>query len=290
MADVIGRLQALHACGLPRCLPDRRPGADRVRHRDRAARRVQRLRVLRVSLPVRCHRPPRGRRARLEVHDVLRPAARRARARLLDGVPHRLDSVRPAGRAARGRRGPAGGSARGGPRRGPAVRRGPGRRRRRDRRLLPAARRAGGVRPAAGPGGADQGPGVSLALGRRSRRRTGRGRRRRVRREPMAEESSHDRAAAGPASRLSVLLRTADPEGAAVEGAAPAAVPVPRRAVRGGRGHGSGSGGGRQCGPGQGLAERLPVPRSGAPPSSSRSSAAPSGSCICCGSPSRPRR
>ena len=44
-------------------------------------------------------------------------------------------------------------AARGRGRRGAAVRRGPGRRRRRRRRVLPAARRARGLRPAAGPGG-----------------------------------------------------------------------------------------------------------------------------------------
>ena len=41
------------------------------------------------------------RRARLEVHALLRPAEGRRGARLREGVPHRLDPVRPAGRAAR---------------------------------------------------------------------------------------------------------------------------------------------------------------------------------------------
>ena len=42
----------------------------------------------------------------MEVHDVLRPAARRARARLREGLPDRLHPVRPAGRAAGDRRRP----------------------------------------------------------------------------------------------------------------------------------------------------------------------------------------
>ena len=42
--------------------------------------------------------------------------------------------------------------------RGPAVRREPGRRGRRGRRVVPAAGRARGLRPAAGPGGADPRP------------------------------------------------------------------------------------------------------------------------------------
>ena len=131
-----------------------------------AAGRVQRLRLLRVGLPVRRHRPARGRRPGLEVHDVLRPAARRPGARLRDGLPDRLHSVRPAGRAAGDRRRagwpsctPAGQHG------GAAVRAGPGRRRRRGRRVLPAAGRARGLRPAAGPGRDHQGPGRRCGAG-----------------------------------------------------------------------------------------------------------------------------
>ena len=55
------------------------------------------------------------------------------------------------------------------------LRRGSGRRRRRLRRVLPAARRAGGLRPAARSGGADQAPAAALADDRA--RRGGDGRR-----------------------------------------------------------------------------------------------------------------
>ena len=87
----------------------------------RPARRLQRLRLLRARLPVRGDRPARGRRPGLEVHALLRPAARRAGAGLRQGLPDRLDPVRrrstscatgPSERVAtpargRGRRGPA---------------------------------------------------------------------------------------------------------------------------------------------------------------------------------------
>ena len=52
----------------------------------------------------------------------------------------------------------------------PALRRRPGRRRRRQRRVLPAARRAGGVRAAAGPGRAHPGHGGGCGVRRRGRR------------------------------------------------------------------------------------------------------------------------
>ena len=77
LADVLRRVQALHARRLPRRLPDRRAVPHRVRHRRRAAGRLQRLRLLRARLPVRRHRPARGRRPGLEVHALLRPARRR---------------------------------------------------------------------------------------------------------------------------------------------------------------------------------------------------------------------
>ena len=54
-----------------------------------------------LGLPVRRHRPARGRRPGLEVHAVLRPARRRPGAGLRQGLPDRVDPVRPAGRAAR---------------------------------------------------------------------------------------------------------------------------------------------------------------------------------------------
>ena len=56
LADGVGRLQALHARRLPRRLPDRRALPHRVRHGRRAGGRLQRLRVLRAGVPVRCHR------------------------------------------------------------------------------------------------------------------------------------------------------------------------------------------------------------------------------------------
>ena len=107
LADVLRRVQALHARRLPGRLPDRRAVPHRVRHGGRAAGHLQRLRLLRLGLPVRGDRAARGRRPGLEVHAVLRPAARRPGAGLREGVPDRLDPVRPAGRAA-GARGASG--------------------------------------------------------------------------------------------------------------------------------------------------------------------------------------
>ena len=62
LADVLRRVQALHARRLPRRLPDRVAVPHRVRHRRRAGRHLQRLRLLRAGLPVRRDRPARGRR------------------------------------------------------------------------------------------------------------------------------------------------------------------------------------------------------------------------------------
>lgn len=56
LADVLGRLQALHARRLPGRLPDRRAVSHRIRHGGGAARRLQRLRHLRGGLPVRGRR------------------------------------------------------------------------------------------------------------------------------------------------------------------------------------------------------------------------------------------
>ena len=64
LADVLGRLQALHARGLPGRLPDRVAVPHRVRHGRRAGRHLQRLRLLRAGLPVRRDRPAHRRRAR----------------------------------------------------------------------------------------------------------------------------------------------------------------------------------------------------------------------------------
>ncbi len=50
VADVLRRLQALHARGLPRRVPDGVAVPHRVRHRRRPARHLQRLRLLRAGL------------------------------------------------------------------------------------------------------------------------------------------------------------------------------------------------------------------------------------------------
>ena len=54
-----------------------------------------------VGLPLRRDRPPRGRRPRLEVHALLRPAEGRHGAGLRQGLPHRFHPVRRPRRAAR---------------------------------------------------------------------------------------------------------------------------------------------------------------------------------------------
>ena len=289
VADGLGRVQALHPRRLPGRLPDRRAGAHRVRHRDRAAGRVQRLRLLRVRLPVRRHRPARGRRPGLEVHHVLRPAARRPGARLRQGLPDRLDPVRPAGRAARDRADPAGGAARGRRDRGPALRRGPRRRRRRGGRVLPAAGRARGLRPAAGPGGDHQGPAARCGGGpgwpppcwpaASPWRSPGAGRGGRGTEQEQVPEAEFRSYYGRPilkvprwkAPHLPAYLYLGDLSGASPAMGAAAAATGRRGAGPGGPGHRGRGGHGRHR-------------------SSSPSWAGPSGSCTCCGSPSRPRR
>ena len=93
-----------------------------------------------------------GRRARLEVHALLRPAEGRARAGLREGVPDGLDPVRPARRVRERADERLGKLAGRGLERRAALRPRPGRRRRRLRRVLPAARRARGLRAAARSG------------------------------------------------------------------------------------------------------------------------------------------
>ena len=159
----------------------------RVRHGRRPARRLQRLRLLRPGLSLRRHRPAQGGRPGLQVHAVLRPAQGRPDPGLRAGVPHRVDPVRRGRRAAPAGR-PAGGrAAREGRRRRPALRPRPRRRRRRRRRVLPAARRARGLRAAARPGGDHPRPRLDLAARRRGRRRPGRRRRRLVPRDGAGE-------------------------------------------------------------------------------------------------------
>ena len=74
LADVQRRVQALHRGGLPGRLPDRRTDAHRVRHGGGPGRRLQRMRLLRVGVPVRRDRTARVRRGRAQVHALLRPA------------------------------------------------------------------------------------------------------------------------------------------------------------------------------------------------------------------------
>ena len=120
---------------------------------------LQRLRLLRAGVPVRGDRQARGRRPGLQVHALLRPARGRPGAGVREGLPDGLDPVRRARRAAR--RAPAGRVEQlhdAGVDRGAAVRARPRRRRRRRRRVLPAARRARGLRAAARPGRHDPRP------------------------------------------------------------------------------------------------------------------------------------
>ena len=184
VADELGRVQALHVGRLPRRVPHRRAVAHRVRHRGRAVGRLQRVRLLRPGLPVRRDRPAPGRRPGLEVHHLLRPAAGRPGAGLRHRLPHPVDPVRAARRAAGPGRGPGGHAARGRRDRGPPVRRRPRRRRRRHGRLLPPPRRPRGLRPAARPGRHHPRPAVDVALGRGRRRDPGRRRGRRLRPPP----------------------------------------------------------------------------------------------------------
>ena len=60
VADELRCVQALHACGVSGCVPDGRVVPHRVRHSGCAARHLQRVRLLRVGLPVRGDRAARG--------------------------------------------------------------------------------------------------------------------------------------------------------------------------------------------------------------------------------------
>ena len=98
----VRRVQALHQRRLPGRLPDRRADPHRARDRRAAARRVQRLRLLRAGVPVRGRRPRPDRRPRGQVHALLRPPGRRAGAGVRQGLSDRLDPVRALRRARRG--------------------------------------------------------------------------------------------------------------------------------------------------------------------------------------------
>ncbi len=92
LADGLRRLQALHARGLPRGLPDRRAVPHRVRHRRRPGGRLQRLRLLRAGLPVRgASTSARSDGRRLEVHALLRPAEGRQEPACAQACP--TDSI-----------------------------------------------------------------------------------------------------------------------------------------------------------------------------------------------------
>ncbi|CAK7283334.1 Formate dehydrogenase O beta subunit [Streptomyces misionensis JCM 4497] len=153
LADGLRRVQALHARGLSGRVSHRVAVPHRVRHGRRPGGHLQRLRVLRAGLSVRRHRPAQGRRPGVEVHPVLRPAGRGHGTRLRQGLSDGLHPVRAAGRTAGAGTGPGGAAARGRGHRRPPVRGESGRRGRRRRRVLPAAGRARGVRPAPGPRG-----------------------------------------------------------------------------------------------------------------------------------------
>ena len=90
----VRRVQALHQRRLPGRLPDRRADPHRASDGRAAARRVQRLRLLRAGMPVRRRRPRPDRRPRRQVHALLRPPGRRTGARLREVLPDRLDPVR----------------------------------------------------------------------------------------------------------------------------------------------------------------------------------------------------
>ena len=77
VADDVRRLQALRQRGVSRGLPDRLDRPHRVRLGLRAAGHLQRVRDVRRRVSVRSHRSTQGRRARVEVHALLRPAAGR---------------------------------------------------------------------------------------------------------------------------------------------------------------------------------------------------------------------
>src|SRR3989454_1251200 len=148
LVDDERRVQALRPGGMPGSVPDRRHHPHRVRHGGDPVRRLQRMSRVHRRLPVRRHRHQSGVWHRAEVHPLLRPAQGGARARVLEGVSHRLDPVRLDRRAA-----DAGAEARRPAqvtgRQGRAVRRRPEGVARRAQFVLPAGGRTGGIRAAA---------------------------------------------------------------------------------------------------------------------------------------------
>ena len=142
LAHVVGCVQALHARGMPRRLPDRLALPHRVRHGGRSGGHLQRLRLLRACMPFRRDRQAAHRktarsaraarrrgRPGVEMHALLRPPERRPRAGLREGVSDAVDPVRSARRAARPSRRAAGEAGRRRLERCAALRARPGRRR-----------------------------------------------------------------------------------------------------------------------------------------------------------------
>ena len=138
MSDVCKHCE--HAGCLEAC-PTGRHHPHRVRLGLHPAGRLQRLRLLRGGLPVRRHRPARGRRPRLEVHPLLRPPKGGLEPACAKACPTGVDPVRRARRAARAGRGARRAAARARRRRGVSLRRGRGEPARHGgaARLLPAA-------------------------------------------------------------------------------------------------------------------------------------------------------
>ena len=230
-ASTASNAGCLEVCPTGRHLPHR------GRHGLRPGRRLQRLRLLRRRVPVRRHRPARGRRRPFKCTFCYDRTAG-AHTGVRQGVPDRVDPVRTARRAARARdgrvevlheRGTTGPSSMA----TDAGASGTG-------RLLPARRQARGLRAAARPGDADTRRPGYVAVGRRGRRRPGRSRRRRLLEEPPMTRSRttptastarttarRARPAPGwpagagvrvvPPGRGPQLLRPTDPEAAGVE-------------------------------------------------------------------------
>ena len=103
---LVRRLQALRERRLPRGLSDRVDRPHRIRQRLRAARHLQRLRLLRRGLSVRRRRSPSGRRPRVQVHVLLRPPESGGGAGVRESVSDRIDPLRQARRPRARRRSP----------------------------------------------------------------------------------------------------------------------------------------------------------------------------------------
>ncbi len=122
-----------------------------------------------------------------------------------------------------------------GRRRGPALRRRPRRRGRRGRGVLPAPRRAGGLRPAARPDRDDPRPGRDVAprrSGRPSPSPVSAPPRSWVGRSPGGRAGEPGRAVDGAGADLRVLLRPSDPQGTDLEDPRRPDLPVDRRGRR----------------------------------------------------------